>query len=445
MADNVIYTLDANSTPPAGTPVASDEIGGVQYQRVKLTLGADGAADNDVDSGQQVMAASVPVAIASDQGAVPVSAASLPLPGGAATAARQDIIALLVDGLEALLATVAGAVAGSEMQVDVLTLPAVTGTVTANAGTNLNTSALALEAGGNLAAAATALAILDDWDETDRAKVNPIAGQAGVQGGSGAVTALTQRVALATDVGLPAGANALGSIIAAGDVAHDAADSGNPVKMGGKGYAPDTGPTDVAANDRTNLFTDLKGRIVTYLATALDETNDKIRAVTEGYKATYSAGFAALAPAITATDILEIIGSATKTVRILRIQISGVATAAGAYNVQLIKRSTAATGGTSTSATIVPHDSANAAGTAVVKGYTANPTVGIIVGIARSQRVTVSTGAGAIPIVPVVFDFTTRNGQGIVLRGIAQTLCLNLAGVTMTGGLLDIDVELSEE
>jgi hypothetical protein len=35
--------------------------------------------------------------------------------------------------------------------VDVLSLPAITGTVTANAGTNLNTSALALETGGNLA------------------------------------------------------------------------------------------------------------------------------------------------------------------------------------------------------------------------------------------------------------------------------------------------------
>jgi hypothetical protein len=36
------------------------------------------------------------------------------------------------------------------------------GTVTANAGTNLNTSALALETGGNLAAAATSLALLDN-------------------------------------------------------------------------------------------------------------------------------------------------------------------------------------------------------------------------------------------------------------------------------------------
>jgi hypothetical protein len=43
------------------------------------------------------------------------------------------------------------------------------------------------------------LSIIDDWDESDRAKVNPIVGQAGVQGGAGVVTALTQRVAIATD------------------------------------------------------------------------------------------------------------------------------------------------------------------------------------------------------------------------------------------------------
>lgn len=43
---------------------------------------------------------------------------------------------------------------GSSLTVD--------GSVTANAGTNLNTSALALESGGNLAGAATSLALLDD-------------------------------------------------------------------------------------------------------------------------------------------------------------------------------------------------------------------------------------------------------------------------------------------
>jgi hypothetical protein len=38
----------------------------------------------------------------------------------------------------------------------------ISGTVTANAGTNLNTSALALETGGNLATAVTALQLIDD-------------------------------------------------------------------------------------------------------------------------------------------------------------------------------------------------------------------------------------------------------------------------------------------
>lgn len=59
----------------------------------------------------------------------------------------------------------------------------------------------------------TALQIIDDWDESDRAKVNPIVGQAGVQGGSGGVTALTQRTTLATDVALPSGTNAIGKVI----------------------------------------------------------------------------------------------------------------------------------------------------------------------------------------------------------------------------------------
>lgn len=56
------------------------------------------------------------------------------------------------------------------------------------------------------------LSVLDDWDETNRAAVNTIAGQVGVQGASGVVTALTQRVVLATDVALPAGDNNIGNV-----------------------------------------------------------------------------------------------------------------------------------------------------------------------------------------------------------------------------------------
>lgn len=62
---------------------------------------------------------------------------------------------------------------------------------------SIDSSGLALETGGNLAATATSLAVLDDWDETDRAKVNLIVGQAGVAGGYGTIGSNTQRVAQA--------------------------------------------------------------------------------------------------------------------------------------------------------------------------------------------------------------------------------------------------------
>ena len=68
----------------------------------------------------------------------------------------------------------------------------------------------------DLTAAAGSLNVMDDWDESDRAKVNPIVGQAGVQGGSGAVSANTQRVVLATDVALPTGANVIGAVTQSG-------------------------------------------------------------------------------------------------------------------------------------------------------------------------------------------------------------------------------------
>lgn len=47
--------------------------------------------------------------------------------------------------------------------------------------------------------AVTSLAVIDDWDESDRAKVNPIVGQAGIAAGAGAVGATVPRVTLASD------------------------------------------------------------------------------------------------------------------------------------------------------------------------------------------------------------------------------------------------------
>ena len=66
MADNVAIT------PGSGATIATDDVGGAQYQRIKLDLGGDGAS-SPLLRGQQTKANSLPVVLASDHDLVPVS------------------------------------------------------------------------------------------------------------------------------------------------------------------------------------------------------------------------------------------------------------------------------------------------------------------------------------------------------------------------------------
>lgn len=194
MADNT--TLNSGT---GGDVIASDDIGGVKHQRVKLSVGADGAASDavPVSNGMDVTGAAVqavglvgqfddvsvgtvtenqfaPVRISTRRAllvegvasgtAMPVSAASLPLPSGAATLAEQQtqstslasavtalqILDNVVSGSEAQVDVVAALPAGDNNigNVDIVTMPAVT-----NAGT------FAVQVDG---AALTALQLIDD-------------------------------------------------------------------------------------------------------------------------------------------------------------------------------------------------------------------------------------------------------------------------------------------
>lgn len=100
----------------------------------------------------------------------------------------------------------------------IATLPVSLASVPSHAVTNAGTFAVQ-ESGGSL----TALQIMDDWDESDRAKVNIIVGQAGVAADVGATSATTQRVVIANGAGktlLSAGGSASSSgnntLVAAG-------------------------------------------------------------------------------------------------------------------------------------------------------------------------------------------------------------------------------------
>lgn len=64
-------------------------------------------------------------------------------------------------------------------------------------------------------------------------------------------------------VGLPVTQAGSWPVVAAGDVAHDAADSGNPTKAGAVAIAHGANPTAVAAADRTNLYANRAGVLFT--------------------------------------------------------------------------------------------------------------------------------------------------------------------------------------
>jgi len=165
---------------------------------------------------------------------------------------------------------------------------------------------------------------------------------------------------------------------------------------------------------------------------------------TPGSKATYVAS-GTVVPVTGATDLVTIIGSATKLVKLIRVVFSGtIVTAAINGSVSIIKRSTADTAGTSTAPALNPLDSNNAAATAVMAAYTANPTLGTTVGTIWQAKYLYVIAASGNPSV-LTIDFN-QLGQAGTLRGVAQQLALNLNAVAFaSAGSVDYSFVFTEE
>ena len=162
-----------------------------------------------------------------------------------------------------------------------------------------------------------------------------------------------------------------------------------------------------------------------------------------GTRVTYTATILGLVPALTPTDIVTITGSASKTILVTAVRTSATRGVAGVIDIILAKRSTANTGGTSTAATAVPHDSSDAAATATVLAYTANPTTGTPVGNLRNRKMFVNNTAGAGDY--VVWELADLSDKPGYLRGTSQVLAVNLNAVTITGGSFDLSITWIEE
>jgi len=170
-----------------------------------------------------------------------------------------------------------------------------------------------------------------------------------------------------------------------------------------------------------------------------------------GKKQTYRASTVStvVAPAGT-VSFFAISGSATKTIRIQKIRISGFTLTTLAVNdVHVKKYSTILSGGTATALVQVPLDSTFGAGTVgLLNVYTVAPTEGTLVGtIAGSRRIfkssTVVDGAD-FPDIEFIFG---QNQESIcpTLRGTSQYIGVNFGSAPATAVTLTIEVEWTEE
>lgn len=166
-------------------------------------------------------------------------------------------------------------------------------------------------------------------------------------------------------------------------------------------------------------------------------------AITAGGKPTYSAAFQGTSIGLLATDVFTITGSATRVIRVTRMNVEFTG---GGFAVQVtfLKRSTANSGGTSTVVTAVPNDSTDAAATGVVRQYTVNPTTGTLVGAIDQGRVNSPLTSSATAPTPFEW-FASRPAKEIILRGTNEVAAINLAGVTLSSASFAGTVEWTED
>lgn len=223
------------------------------------------------------------------------------------------------------------------------------------------------------------------------------------------------------NVGLNAGSNTIGSVTQAGGPW-----TINLTQIGGSTYS--LGQNTMANSAPVVIASDQSAVPVT---------------VGNATIATYVANVIGLVPAASATDVFTITGSGTKVVRIYKVRVLGSQTHASVVQVNLIKRSTLDTGGTSSPITPTSMDSSDGAATAVVTSYTANPAaLGTSVGNVGAFPTLVPNSVAQL-FEALYDDFGMR--KPVTLNNANENLAVNLSSTTIAGGSLTIEVTWTEQ
>lgn len=168
---------------------------------------------------------------------------------------------------------------------------------------------------------------------------------------------------------------------------------------------------------------------------------------------TYTASSVALVPAASATDIFCISPGTSKNIAIRRITVGGTAGTAITTPFLIYRRASLNTGGTAATSlalpVAVPLSSSDPASTATLTAYTANPTI-------------VDSSPSLMSVMTVDLPVTTAAGGAVhherhwgssvdmfsrgldLLKNTTQQVCVNLNGVSVSSGLVNISMEWQE-
>jgi hypothetical protein len=169
-------------------------------------------------------------------------------------------------------------------------------------------------------------------------------------------------------------------------------------------------------------------------------------------EATYSAGTTLKTATAAGTGpFFSLCGSATKTIRVQRIAISGtVATAAVWGDVILKTTSTATSGGTATALTAAPYDTSATAATATANYYTVLATTpgtmrAVVLNVTQLFPVTAISATLQPTPVPIIYVWRDQDAEAPTLRGTAQCLTANFGTTTTNAPTLSVSVAWTEK
>jgi hypothetical protein len=311
LIDNAVSGAGFNITQigSAAAPIGA----GLEATAVRVTLPTDGTGKVTAVSGTAAnLKAEVTIAGAQTLATVTTVGTVSAVSAVTSTAATAKVDAALLGGAAVPIGP------GVEATAIRVTLPTDgTGKVTAVSGTAANLKVEATIAAAQTLATVTTVGTVSAVSAITSAAANAkvdvgLLGGAAVPIGAGAsATALRVEIAASspdvTSLAIMDDWDSAGSdsCSVVGDVAHDTADAGEPVKIGAKAVASVLAQTLVAANDRSNLFCDLDGVLVVRANGALGDVLSERVSNTDGASTACTGAFAATASQrIYITDII---------------------------------------------------------------------------------------------------------------------------------------------